>query len=153
VTVPLKFSIAKQQVQSEIKEMTLTEAQNKRIQDYIGTATASIDADNHLSEGVVIEVMMSHYPDSVYLAPGLQLGPVTVDAGKLDSGGRVVASSQRRSEIGLIQKDFEFFNAEQIYSGVQLSWKSSQGRFITVYAQDYLDVHATCSIQVTADAK
>ena len=150
--IPLQLILPSQQVNSEIRTVNLSEDMQDLLEEWIVSGFVAIKTINHLPFAPSIKILISNDEDSVYNSTDLQLGPIKIGRAKTDSlSGKVIAPVEEKSEIILQEEDLSLFTHSPVFVGLEIQWPGTLGRYIAVYADDYIYINALSFISVKAE--
>jgi len=144
---PLAFSLPAQKVESDIDVLNIDKSTRDRLKNKLQRGKMMMQFNNHLPVGAEISLRLAQKRANVFAAPDLSLGPFGILAPDIDpTTGRVIQAKANAVEISLDEKQLELFQKAPLYTGVLIHFPGTNGQFVRVVADDYVDIQAVAEI-------
>ena len=147
--VPFRFILPSQKGESETKIIDISDKIENTVDQFIQSGYITVKTINHLPFAPKVKMLFSNHPDSVYSAPKLTLGPMDIGRAIMHRTSGQVIYPVSKEEKSILSKDqFGIFKRPNMYVGIKIAWAGTSGRYIAVYANDYLYINAICALNV-----
>lgn len=110
--------------------------------DNLESGTMHLEVANHLPISTVITIYVATDSALVYSAPDLQLGPISIAAGKTNISGIVFDTTRSETDLILTAADLQLFDSPTLFFGYRIFLPGSGGQVVRFTAADYLDLVA-----------
>jgi len=110
--------------------------------DNLESGTMHLEVANHLPISTVITIYVATDSALVYSAPDLQLGPISIAAGKTNISGIVFDTTRSEIDLILTAADLQLFDSPTLFVGYRIFLPGSGGQVVRFTAADYLDLVA-----------
>lgn len=117
------------------------------ITDHLIQAELNATISNHLPAGMEFYILVSADSTTLYSAPDLSIGPITVSPGQIDGSGVTIAETVSNAVIALDSADVQVFKNPTVFIGQTLTIPSSGAQPIRFLGADYFTVDATVMVE------
>ncbi len=142
ISSPLEVVFNGSTVQLDIESSTVDTSSIDIITNHLQTATLNATVTNHLPSGLDLYLLISSDSATLYSAPQVTLGPISVLPGQVDGAGITTTATVSNSVITLDSADVQVLNNSQIYIGELLTLASTGGTPVRFVSADFVDVKA-----------
>ncbi len=142
ISSPLEVAFNGSSVQLDVQSSSVDTSSIDIITNHLQQATVNATVTNHLPIGIDVYLYLSSDSATLYSAPQVTIGPITVSAGRVDGAGITVASTISNSVITVDSADVQVLKNSVVYVGQLLTLASSGGQPIRFLGADFVDVKA-----------
>jgi hypothetical protein len=142
ISSPLEVVFNGSTVQLDVQSTSIDTSSIDIITEHLQSATINATVTNHLPSGIEVYLYLSSDSATIYTAPEVTIGPITVAAGQVDGSGITIASTISNSVITVDSADAQVLKNSRIYIGELLTLASSGGQPIRFMGADFVDVKA-----------
>jgi hypothetical protein len=103
---------------------------------------------NHLPVGADVTFFVATDSGSVFSAPELVLGPVSVASGTTQINGMVSQATETSADLALDFNDLQLFGHSTLYVGYRVFLHGSAGQVVRFLSADFLDVQARFDLRM-----
>ena len=142
---PLEVLFSGSTVRTDVSGSNMDTADVRIVTDHLNSAVIEIAITNRLPIAVDATLLFSADSASLYSAPQLTLGPITLPPAPVDVFGDAIDSTVSITTIAIDSADAAVFNAVRVFSGQLLSLASSGGQPVRLRGDDYIHIRANIS--------
>ena len=126
------------------------------VADQLISGLIIVTVTNHLSLGMKINLLISDELSTLYSNPKVEIGPIEIPAGELNSIGDVITEKTKENEVELTSEDFDIFKNDTaelktVYIGTKIHLLGSDGKTVSIYKNDYLKLTASTLLKINID--
>ncbi|MCH9032278.1 MAG: hypothetical protein IIB00_08480 [candidate division Zixibacteria bacterium] len=143
---PLELAITSSTVEGDISSSTIDTADIKIITDHLIEARLNATITNRLPLGLTVNLLLSGDSATLYSAPELVVGPITVVPSPVDVNGIAIDSVSSSVVIVLDSVDIQILMNDTLYIGQLITLQSAGGQPVRLVAADYIIVNASAEI-------
>ncbi len=147
ISSPLEVAFNGSEVQLDIQSSSVDTSSIDIITNHLQTATLNATVTNHLPTGLSLVLLLSSDSATLYSAPEVTIGPITVLPGQVDGSGITTTSTITASVTIIDSADVQVLKNSQLYIGELLTIASTGGQPIRFVGADFVDVKAHVIIE------
>lgn len=117
------------------------------ITDHLISAQLDVTVSNHLPAGVEVLVYISADSATLYSAPELTIGPITVASALINGAGIAIGEVITNSIISLDSADVQALLHDTLYIGQTLEIFGAGGQSVRFSGSDYITIEAMATIE------
>jgi len=152
IDAPLSFSLPAQRVEMESESLEIDDDAREQIRDNLHDGSFDTRISNHLPTGASVSFYFGRSKDAVFTNPVLVVGPVTVDAGEVDTAsGLVINALLSENKISLTEPELKVFDTTPLYAGVLVDFPGTNGQVVRIVRSDYMNIKALATVNFTVD--
>jgi len=126
---------------------------NDELAGRLGTATISVEFENHLPFGVTIEIRLADDRDDLPDNPDIVLGPTEISPGVVDADGRTIRPVTSSDVFTISDDQADIFAADSVFVTEEIHFFSSDSSVVTVQDSDYIHWRALLQIETALGAR
>ncbi|MFQ5864414.1 MAG: hypothetical protein ACE5IW_04200 [bacterium] len=148
IRAPLSLRLPPQTIESDVNELDIDEDTRADIEDNLSSGGFSAEIENHLPLGADVEFVFSQDGSTIFQNPILQIGPIGVDAGFLDSSGFVKKALVAEINLDLTEDEMRTFLKTPLYAALRVSVAGTNGQFVQIRESDYIEIKSYGKIKL-----
>jgi hypothetical protein len=154
IDAPLRFTLPAQRIEMDIQSVEIDDEAREQIRDNLHDGRLLARLQNHLPMGARVAFHFGRNKATVFSAPLMIIGPLTVEAPPLESStGTVKEALSNDIALTLTEPQLEVFATAPLFAGVVVDFPGTNGQVVRVVRRDYLDIKAVASVNFTVDPK
>lgn len=144
---PLEVFFDSTSVELDIQSSSIDTADIRIITDHLISSQLTTTITSHLPLGLEVYLYLSSDSATLYSAPELTVGPITLEPGIVDGSGIVTSEVISQSLISLDSADVQILMTDTLYIGQIVTLQSSGGTPSHFMGADYLIIRASAVIE------
>lgn len=142
IRAPLSLRLPPQAIETDPNELDMNDDTRENIVDNASNSSFFAELDNALPLGATVEVFFGLDTLTMFNEPDLKIGPLRAEPPQISNDGYVTKSSVSELSFALTEQQMLTFAKKGLYSAVRVSIDGTDGKFIKVRAEDYLQLKA-----------
>lgn len=152
LTVPVVVNLEGTSIDGDPEPLGLDADLQSAIADHAGAAELTTIVTNHLPAGLQLWVLVADRPEDLPGNPLLTVGPLTVDAARIDPfTGEVAAGVVSRPSASLTAEDSRLFGRPGLHTMFRVQVPASDGIPVRVMSTDFLEVTGMLAMDLRID--
>jgi hypothetical protein len=149
IVAPVEVVIESSHLYGDPDDLDLDEDLRESIADHAGAASVQLEILNHLPVGVEARILFSPDSTTIKTDPLLAIGPVAVEAARVDPLTRTVAEARvSHTTIALSASEVQALAVEGLYEIFEVILPSTDGQTVRVLTSDYVEIHGLIDLDV-----
>ena len=147
------MAITSSTVEGDISSSTIDTTDIKIITDHLLEARLNATITNRLPLGLTVNLLLSGDSATLYSAPQLVVGPISVIPSPVDVNGIAIDTVSSTVVISLDSVDVQILMNDTLYIGQLITLQSAGGQPVRLVAGDYIIVNAAAEIDYKFDGE
>jgi len=154
IEAPLEMIISESLVETDIESEEIDQEDIDQITDHFISGNFLYDITTHLPIGATMTVFLSGDSATLYTNPQVTLGPITIDAASVGTGGNVESElSLGVQELTLTNDDVQVLKNDPLFIGQELLLHGTDGQAVRVTSSDYVTIQGTVQVEYRFDGE
>jgi hypothetical protein len=138
VSSPLELIWDSCQIETDLSSQEANDDVREMIKDQLNSGKVVLKVENHLPVGAEVKILFSHNQVKLLTNPDLEIGPISIPAGLLNSDGSVRNSSLSETEINLSYDDLQIFTGTPFHMIGVIDLPGTGGLVARASAADFI---------------